>query len=246
MTRWFSLWFLGVAVLWGCALNRAEGAVLYQIHTFNTLPQGENFPGGHQYEASIVNISTVAGLTGTTAVQLGQLQTINPMASTGAGTPRFQNRPGMDSAQTYGTLIGSQDTPGGYLQFGVSADSGWMDLQSLTFGVIRATASGGSDRKYTVQISVNGGAYSPIATEVAVSAYRQNGVTEVTLDLTGAAYQNVSSVDFRILATGGALEYTGFAINGAHQVPEPMVGALLLLGVTSVGLRRRRSPSLKA
>ncbi len=176
----------------------------------------------------------VPGLTGTSAEQLLALQTINPTAGTGLAGSRFQNSD-VDAAQTNGTLIA--DAAATYFTFGISGGVGLLTAESLTFQAKKATA-GVATRGYSVQYSVNGGAFSPLGSANLTADRNAAPFDNITLPLTGITFQNISSIDFRINSTGGGVEYTNIAING--MIPEPSGMALTgLAAMLALGRRRR-------
>ena len=111
-----------------------------------------------------------------------------------------------------------------------------MNLTDLAFDAVRATTST-SVRGYAVTVSVYGGAYVPLgAADIANN--RNDGLEAFVLGMMGEEFQGFSSVDFRVFATGGGIEWTDFEVNGA-VVPEPATMSLLALGGMAM-LRRRK------
>ncbi len=213
----------------------SHGAVLYTISSFDPTDAAASSSTTVQYVPGLVAITTVAGLTGTTATQLNNLQTINANASTGLAGSRFQNSD-RDVNQTNGTLI--SDTAG-FFQFGVSGGMSAITLTNLTFNAKRATGDATSVRGYNITASVNGGAYNALGSGNLSADRSAAPFNTVPLLLTGAQYQNISSIDFRVASTGGGIEYANFTLNGA--VPEPSSALLFVLSASSIlTLRRRR------
>ena len=211
----------------------SQGAVLYTISSFDPTDAANVSSKTVNYDPSLVAITTNFGLIGTTAVELGTLQTVNTNLAS-AADPRFRNTD-IDAAQTNGTLVADTN---GYFQFGVSGGMSLITLTDLTFNAKKATASV-STRGYAVTASVNGGAYTSIGTAANLTADRSAAPFDtVVLSLAGAQFQNISSIDFRVKTSGGGVEYANFTVNGA--VPEPsaaILGALSLAGLLT--LRRR-------
>jgi hypothetical protein len=207
-----------------CAIviTPAHGDILYSIPTFATGPGA----AGKSYDPAIVSVVNHAGLSGTTAAQLLTLQTLNPAAGTSTGSPHFQNNVTVDATQTPGTLltdVGTQNVS--YFQFGTTADPG-VDINptSLSFDTRRATNVAGVDRKYTVQVSINGSSYTTIASEVPVTAVRGGAATHVDVPLTNDMFQGGVTASFRIFTVGaGPLEFTNIALNGTLDQPGPFV-----------------------
>ncbi|MDB6078116.1 MAG: hypothetical protein JWO82_1863 [Akkermansiaceae bacterium] len=222
-----------------CAIvvTPAYGDILYTIPTFATGPGA----AGKSYDPAIVSVATHNGISGTTAAQLLALQTLNPAAGTSTTSPRFQNNVTVDATQTAGTLLTDVGVSNAsYFQFGAVADPGaFIYPTTLTFDTRRATTVAGSDRQYSVQVSVNGSPFTTIASQVPVTAVRGAAATHVTVPLMADTLQGGDQLDFRILTVGaGPLEYTNFVLNGTVDLPGPSVeqtsAALTVTGGTIV------------
>ncbi|MGE9267628.1 MAG: hypothetical protein ACQKBY_05990 [Verrucomicrobiales bacterium] len=230
---------LTVVLLSPFAVGSAPAAVLYAINSFDANDAVTNSGASVDYNPDLVSVTVDAGLSGTSASQLNDLQTLFANAATqasGGGDRRFRNTD-VDTNQTNGTLVtdsGGSDTV--YFQFGVSGGGGAMDLTNLVFHAKKAT-SAVSIRGYRVLASIDGGTYALIG-NANLAGDRNTAFQEVDISLSGAQYQDIESIDFRIVSTGGGIEYADFTLNGV--VPEPgtaCLGALAALGL----LKRRRS-----
>lgn len=220
--------------LLSAAVTSSPAAILYNIVSFDPDDATTTISNTVQYVPSVVSIVVAPGLTGTTAEQLLSLQTINPNAGSGTTGSRFQNSD-FDAAQTNGTLIA--DASANYFTFGISGGAGLLTAESLTFQAKKATG-GVATRGYSVQYSVDGGAFSLLGSANVTADRNTAPFDNVTLPLTGSSFQNISSIDFRVNSTGGGVEYTNIAINGI--IPEPSGFALTVLGgMLALGRRRR-------
>ena len=224
----------GVAL---ASMGSASGVVLYGISSFNN---SNSTSGTADFIEGITTISTVADLTGTTEAQLLALQTIKaaPLTTVG-GSDRFRNSESPHN-NTRGTLTTDSEsqTNGGYFQFGIDANDGFAVMTSdLMFDAVRAT-TGTSERGYRIEMSIDGGGFVEIGAGN-VANQRNDGLqTDITLP---AEAKGADTIDFRIFATGGGIEWTNFRINGEiAPIPEPSSLILLGLGAATV-FRRRRS-----
>jgi hypothetical protein len=211
----------------------ARGAVLYNIQPDPT-DAAVTSSTTVMYDPALVAVTVAPGLTGTTAAQLNTLQTLNANATTGIAGNRFQNTD-RDAAQSNNTLLTDAVT-NTYYQFGISGTE-LFDVTSLSFDAKNATTTA-AGRGYSVQVSVNGGAYAPLGSGT-VSAFRGStpAFDSVTLPTTGTT--GITSIDFRVTSTTGGVEYTNISINGT--VPEPASAAGLALGAAALAVRRPRS-----
>ncbi|MGB7156494.1 MAG: PEP-CTERM sorting domain-containing protein [Tepidisphaeraceae bacterium] len=185
--------------------------------------------------------------------------TVAPNATAGSvtGSPNVNNQP--TSALTFATGVGYATQPtlaaarantnesgtrsDVYFTFTVSADAGnELDLSSLTFNVAQGGGTAGT-RDYEIRSSLDGFATS-LTGIVPIPTVRPT-FTPVTLDLSGAQFQNLTSpltLQVRYF-TPGVLQNVDFddiVLNGTVAVvPEPNALAVL---VTAGGwmLRRRR------
>ncbi|MHA3770910.1 beta strand repeat-containing protein [Verrucomicrobiota bacterium sgz303538] len=87
-----------------------------------------------------------------------------------------------------------------------------MTLSTLTFGVMNG---GSGTRGYAVQSSVDN--FGSIISTANVTTVRPN-FTPVSVDLSGATYQNLSSITFKLFsysaAAGSSVEYDNITVNG--------------------------------
>jgi len=115
-----------------------------------------------------------------------------------------------------------------------------MDLTSLTFG--GAYGQFANPAGYAEETSVDGfGSYVTGAFTTQVPTF-----TAQTVDLTGASFQGLSSITFRVFGyvqNSGNLEFSNFTVNGslAASVPEPNTLALAGMSLMSMfGLKTWR------
>jgi hypothetical protein len=158
-----------------------------------------------------------------------------------------------------GTLTGTND-PTKYFEFSLTADSGFtLSMSNINFGVGR---SGTGPRTFAWASSVNNFAsiitnYSSLGSSGQFT--NNNGAvsfitdststtaTNVVLDLSGAAFQDLTSVTFRFYnwnseASGGTSGLQGPLSFSGSVVPEPSTYALLVLSAAGLGahmIRRR-------
>jgi hypothetical protein len=145
-------------------------------------------------------------------------------------------------AATRAAFNEANDIANVYFTFEVSPNSGLrMNLDDLTFNVARGGAA--VPRTYDVRSSVDGFAASLVGGPVQILTVRPN-FTPVSIDLSGAAFQDLASpVTFRIHYMGQpgqfgqAIDFDDITLNG-ELVPEP--GALTLLAVAGGWMFRRR------
>lgn len=108
-------------------------------------------------------------------------------------------------------------------KFTLTADAGYLlDLSSLTFDVMRGGAS--TPRGYDVRSSVDGFATSLGQADVGTA---RPAFTNVSIDLTSAAFQGLTTITFKIFsyspATGSSVDYDNFVVNGS-VVPQGFTG----------------------
>lgn len=144
---------------------------------------------------------------------------------------------------------------GSYFTFTITADPGYeLDMTSLTFDVARG---GAGTRGFAIQTSATGfstnGSTNLNSSTGAVAAGASTAVTTniptytgISMDLSGAAYQNLTSLEVRVYSYSGAvnssLEYDNFVLNGTvSAVPEPATwGMMACAGTMFMVMRRRR------
>ena len=181
----------------------------------------------------------------------------NADATSISGSPTVNNQP--TSVVTTATNVGYATQPvlvasrassteatvpaNVYFTFTVTADDGSeLDLDSLTFDVARG--GGATPRTYDVYTSVDNFATSLTGGPVVVGTQRPT-FTAASVDLSGAAYQDLDAITFRVRVyapdPGQSVDFDNVNLNGdvsAVAVPEPAgVGAA---GAASLMLLRRR------
>ena len=184
-----------------------QADTLYNIATFNHAgPQ----PKVKYWYPGITTITSAPGITGTDDTGLFSLQTINVKADKSRRGPRFQNNNvGTDSPS--GGMPGAITlSHGGYMQFGITGSN--IDLTSLTFQAMMACWNN-DGRGYDIDISINGDDYIDLDAAILTNHRKNGGMNLFTIDLTGFP-RGISSVDFRLSSTGGAVEYIDIKING--------------------------------
>lgn len=133
----------------------------------------------------------------------------------------------------------------GYTEFTISANPGYtMDLTNLTWD----SARGGTSNTRGFELYGVAGGTPTIGDQLLdvndETGSRSNPVNR-SANLTGAAFQGISSVTFRYYAltssNGSSIDIANLELNGTvNPIPEP--SALALFGLASLGLvtRRRR------
>lgn len=232
------------------ATASANAAVLYSVE--NTRAGGAT-SGNFNYDAPLVTVTTALNTTGSNSTQLGGTLPVLVAPSGGLGSRvRNNDQTGyltfQSGADTF--AVSSQATLNGeYLLFTVTADPGYqLNLESLGFNARRAT-TGANARGISVWGATNGSSftYTPAGylLQTNVTANRSSVTPDpFMVDLTGASYQGIDSITFRMFATGGTtnhgMDLSGLTLNGTvSPVPEPSA-ALLATAAATLGLLRRR------
>jgi hypothetical protein len=137
---------------------------------------------------------------------------------------------------------------GNYATFTLTSSTP-MDLTSLTIGGAYGIFS--NPAGYVLESSVDGfGSYvsGAFPTQWGGSSSPTTGFSTETVSLTGAQFQNLTSISFEVftyLQNGGDAAYNNFTVNGSlGAVPEPNTLALAGMGMMSLfGLKiwRRRA-----
>ena len=140
---------------------------------------------------------------------------------------------GFQGRGTYSGVTGAGSLANDFFSFTVTPNvSGGLSLSSLTFDV---QGGGAEATGFDVRSSVTG-------TFVIASGTVGTGWTSVTpIDLTGAAFQGLSSITFQIYGTDSSagntrdLRVDNVTLNGTAVVPEPVNVALVIFGIAMTG-----------
>jgi hypothetical protein len=215
------------------------------LYRFST--QDTNTPANDDgYDAGVVSISAAPNVLGPTNG--------TELAATKPGISRFWNSEwaGFSVSSANGTTLDSTtefDT--GYFQFTLTSAPGTrLNLTALALNAARGGAT--LVRGFKLYAAPNG---QPFAfTDTPIIAVDDEVGTRAapfprSADLSGAAFQDLSSVSFRYYpltpATGNTIDFDGFTLTGtALAVPEPALaaGAAALLLATRAGRRRHPRP----
>jgi hypothetical protein len=246
LRRWQRLSCLTMLVALTICGQTSHGAIIYQITSFDATDAVTASSTTAQYDPTLPSFVLAPGVTGTDGNGLFTLQTLNATAETAATSPRFKNTDN-DANQTNGTLV-TDASATLYFQFGASGLPGnlKLNLTNLEFHAGNATTTN-AQRGYSITASVNGGPYTSIASGT-LSSFRvtaggaSGGATDdVIIPLTGASFQGISTIDFRVFSVTGGVEYADFTVNGVTTpAPEPTSLGVLAAGLVPFILRRRR------
>jgi hypothetical protein len=217
--------------------SAANADILHRFVTGDSNPP----PNDDGYDASLVTITLAPNIIApATGVDLaaGSVGLNRFWNSEWAGfTLSSANGPDIDNATEFAT---------GYFTWTVAATAGQsLNLSSLTFN----SAPGGTSnaRGFDLYAAVNGGSFSfgstPLLSIAAETGTRATP-TPRTIDLSGPAYQDVSSITFRYYprtpATGNSIDFTAMTVNGS-VVPEPSAFLAFFGGCAVLaGFRRRQ------
>ncbi|MBK1855185.1 PEP-CTERM sorting domain-containing protein [Verrucomicrobiaceae bacterium 5K15] len=217
---------------------------------FDTVNDGLDTGGedGIDYAAT-----TLAGVSATNFGGASYNGFLDTQTDTGSSLVEFFQLPNENNADFIGAAVlyetggldtGTEDNMAGaiaanqFISFTVSTDAGTLNLENLSFNVM------GTNRRaldYEVRSSLDSFASTLASGGITVTDAAQN------VDLSAAAFDSVSNIEFRIyvddrLSNGNGGSGTAFddvVLNGT-LVPEPSSTALLGLGGLALILRRRR------
>jgi hypothetical protein len=233
---------LGCAILAAPAVTRAV-----DLYRFTTLDS--NAPANDDgYDPSVVSISADPNVLGPANG--------SDLAANNVGLSRFWNTEwaGFSASSGNGTTLDSAtEFTTGYFQFTLTAAPGSrLNLVSLALN----SARGGGDpatqvRGFKLYAAPNG--QTPSFSDTPVLAVDNETGTRTapaarSADLSGPAFQNISSVTFRYYplspATGNTMDFDGFTLAGTTTaVPEPALATLAATGaallLTTRTTRRR-------
>lgn len=145
-----------------------------------------------------------------------------------------------------GLSEGTTVTNGTYFSFTLTANSGQaLSLSSLTFN---ADVSGTSSPRvfYVLDSADNYVQSNTLATDNNAGGTLTTTLNAYTVNLTGAPYQNLSTITFKFYiatpSTGNNVGFNNIVVNGTvSAVPEPATAWLLVAGgVAAAGGMRRR------
>jgi|GEM_PF-5713011 len=107
-----------------------------------------------------------------------------------------------------------------YWTFTLNANSAYtLNLSNLTFNVAR---SGGSVRGYSIRTSLDNNFGTTVKTDDGTTLTQRNNYTAATLDLSGAQYQNISSITFRFYVfsagTNQTLDWDDVKLSGTTVI----------------------------
>ncbi len=198
------------------------------------------------YDFGTPSASTLGATTiddDATATSFTGSPTVNGQATSVVGTSQNQGYPDEPFfiISRASTTEGS-DPANVYFEFTVAADAGFeLDLTSLDFDAARG--GGATPRTYDIFTSVDGFATSVTGGPVELVTARPN-FTPISIDLTDAAYQDLSTITFRVNIfapnPGQNIDFDNVVVNGTvAAVPEPAAMSAVGAGLMLVGLRRR-------
>lgn len=213
------------------AASVSQADMLYEFSTAKST--------GGAYNADFITVQIADGVTGPAAAEL---------ANGDHDLIRFHNDQ-WDGFSLIGTGSTTIDFAAGYLEFTVSADPGLtLNLTSLDFASARGGGQG--TRGFEVYAAVNGAAFNQ-ATDLLLDIDNEPGTrttpTDRSIDLTGAAFQGISSITFRYYALTNAstrsIDFAGMQLNGT-VVPEP--ASLAIVGLGGVLLMAGRRSTMRS
>ncbi|MGJ8644425.1 MAG: PEP-CTERM sorting domain-containing protein [Luteolibacter sp.] len=243
--------------------SSSNAAVLasYEFNSDPTSTNGANLTvlSGDLATTPEFQATTTATNVSASAISIGS----GVESATFIGDPANANRNSFQLAEGNGLSDGTDDdiegafTAGDYVEFSITALAGTtLDLNSFTFDLVRGDR-GAQD--YAFRTNVDGGGFSStfgfadqsipgITLTDGTPNFTPNAGINHSLDLSGAAYQGLTSftiqiaLDDRVNNTAGAsgTVFDTFVVNG-DVVPEPSSITLLGLGMAGLLMRRRRA-----
>lgn len=222
---------LAAALATGVVGAAVEAAVLSQ-YTFPTVNTSNET--GSMYQPTTL----ASGVTGTAITDPNStiIFQSSDAAMAPAHAPYLRVDPNGGAATSAAAVTANK-----YFTFTVNADAGnELDLSDLTFLVARG--GGGTPRGYTVRSSADNFAANLGTADVGTV---RPDFSSVTIPLTDAAFQDLSSITFRIYShapnAGNSVDYDNITVNGTVSVvPEPAALSAVALGTLLIGRRRRR------
>lgn len=178
-----------------------------QLTTYTFGPNGST-PG------TLVPTTVAPNLTATSiSADAGLLLDLTNPATAPASSPYLRTTFTVVSTTQAAAFSNNAD-----FKFTLTADAGYLlNLASLAFDAMRGGA--GTPRGYAVRSSVDG--FSSVLATADIPSVRPN-LTPVFLDLSGPAFQGLSSITFKIYSyspgTGSSVDYDSFVVNGTTSV----------------------------
>ncbi|MEM6394071.1 MAG: PEP-CTERM sorting domain-containing protein [Planctomycetota bacterium] len=222
----------------------ASAAVISSIST-TTGASGLGSGVTLNYDPSAVTIDLAANVIGPTAADLASNGTDgNGIVS----LDRFWNAIGDGGFFSItdgnsGTTVGNFAT-NGHFAFTIEAAPGFfLNLDEFTFD--SATFTTNNRRGFEVYAKVDGGTFdsSDLLVDIDDESFLRANPRENVVDLSGAKYQGITSIEFRVYSltdlSGRTVEFDDFLLTGdVLAIPEP--SSLVLLALSSACMLSRR------